>query len=92
MVTESIATWFLNSVAGLVGILPEPSQQMRDAAGSFEGRIDQIVESIANLNPIIPFDGIAAAAGIMLAFIGIATVLQVSRIVISVFTLGGGSV
>lgn len=92
MITEAVANWFLGLVAGLVGLLPEPSAGAVEASESFTGRLDQVISQVANLGPIVPFEAIAVSAGVMFAFMGFALVFQVSRIVLSVATLGGGSV
>lgn len=90
MITEAIATWFLNAVAWLVDLLPSPTAEMVSSGQSFTGRIDQVINQVANLSPVVPFEGIAVAAGVLFAFMAFAIVLQVSRIVLSFVTLGGG--
>lgn len=92
MITEAVANWFLTGVAAMVGLLPEPSSDMVAASGQYTGSMSQVINQVANLGPIVPFGHIAAAAGILAGFLAFALVLQVSRIVISISTLGGGSV
>ena len=91
MITEAIANWFLMFPTFAVSLLPSPSPGMVAAGEQYSGALSQVINQVANLGPIIPFGQIGIAAGIMLAFIAFATILQVSRIIISVVTLGGGA-
>lgn len=92
MITEAVANWFLSIVAWLIALIPPLPGTVGTNLDQYEGRLDQVLEQVSYLSPVVPFDAIAQASLTLSVFIMIATVMQVSRIVVSVATLGGGSV
>lgn len=92
MITEAIANWFLGLCATVIGWLPDAPTAVDTAVGDFSGQIGEVLTFIAKFDPIIPFDQIGVAAAIIGVFAGLALAVQIGRIGISIFTLGGGGV
>lgn len=92
MITDAVSTWFVGVVASVVGTLPELPPEAQESLANFHVGLGDVMTYIGYFSPLIPFDQIAMAAGLLLVFWIAALVWQGARIVLSFVTLGGGSV
>ncbi len=92
MITEAVCNWFLDMVATVIGWLPSWGPDAQAAVAGFDGHLTSLVAYVAKFDPIIPFDMIGVAAGILGVFATLAFFIQIARITVSFVTLGGGGV
>lgn len=90
MITDGIIHALSSFFGWLLGLLPAPDQATVDAFAGFPDQVRGIVQWIAALAPVVPFDGIEWGLHLVVMALGIYMPVVVIRKAISMFTGGGG--
>lgn len=92
MITDSVVSWFMGTLGGILGTVPHLPDPIIEAFGSTLGQLTAIGVHVSNFGPLVPFAALGYALVITAAFWAVTITIQVTRIVASFVTLGGGSV
>jgi len=92
MITQYILNFFSGLVEWLVGLIPVLSPQVSEAIQSLPSNVADLAVRVSALSPVIPFEQINVAFGLIAVSAGVALSINVVLRIISYLTMGGGAV
>lgn len=91
MIIQAVLNWFSGVLAGLAGFLPPLPAGLSSDVASVPGLIQDVVNSVAMLGPVIPFDQIGSCIAIFSATFAVAMGAYIILKVLSLSLGGGGA-
>ncbi|MDM7856666.1 hypothetical protein [Cellulomonas alba] len=92
MITSAICNWFLHTLAAMLAWIPALDQSTQNFLNSVPGQVTTVMSHVGYFSPLVPFDQLSMALGVILVFWVISLGVQGTRIVLSFITVGGGGV